>query len=29
MTLKAMKHRPQPLADDVVTELDKMQAAWK
>jgi len=29
MTLEAMKHRPKPLDDDVVKELEKMQAAWK
>jgi len=29
MTLEKMKHRPQPLAEDVVEELDRMQALWK
>lgn len=29
VTLEKMAHRPEPLADDVVKELDKMQATWK
>lgn len=29
MTLEAMEHRPTPLDDDVVKELDQMQASWK
>ena len=29
MTLEAMKHRPEPLDDNIVKELDKMQASWK
>jgi trimethylamine--corrinoid protein Co-methyltransferase len=28
-TLAKMKHRPRPISDDVVKELDKMQAKWK
>ena len=28
LTLETMKHRPEPLDDDVVKELDKMQASW-
>jgi trimethylamine--corrinoid protein Co-methyltransferase len=29
LTLEKMKHRPEPLDDDVIKELDKMQASWK
>ncbi|MCG8619695.1 MAG: trimethylamine methyltransferase family protein [Desulfobacterales bacterium] len=29
LTLEKMKHRPAPLAEDVIKELDAMQAAWK
>jgi len=29
ITLAKMRHRPAPLPDDVVKELDKMQAKWK
>jgi trimethylamine--corrinoid protein Co-methyltransferase len=29
MTLETMKHRPEALDDDVIKELDKMQASWK
>jgi trimethylamine--corrinoid protein Co-methyltransferase len=29
LTLEKMKHRPEPLADDVVKELDRMQASWE
>ncbi len=29
LTLEKMKHRPAPLADDVIKELDGMQASWK
>ena len=28
LTLEKMKHRPEPLADEVVRELDRMQASW-
>ncbi len=29
VTLEKMKHRPKPLSEDVVKELDRMQASWK
>lgn len=29
LTLEKMQHRPQPLAEDLVKELDRMQAGWK
>ena len=29
MTLEKMKHRPAPLAGEVIRELDRMQASWK
>ena len=29
VTLKKMEHRPEPLADEIVKELDRMQASWK
>jgi trimethylamine--corrinoid protein Co-methyltransferase len=29
LTLEKMQHRPEPLADVVVQELDRMQASWK
>ncbi|WP_022665104.1 trimethylamine methyltransferase family protein [Desulfospira joergensenii] len=29
LTLEKMKHRPEPLADDIIRELDRMQASWK
>jgi len=29
MTLEAMQRRPKPLDEDVVRELDRMQASWK
>ncbi|OQY51413.1 MAG: hypothetical protein B6230_04970 [Desulfobacteraceae bacterium 4572_89] len=29
LTLKNMTHRPKPLAEDVIKELDRMQEAWK
>ena len=29
MTKEAMEHKPEPLASDVIKELDRMQAHWK
>lgn len=29
LTLKKMAHRPAPLSDEIIQELDRMQAAWK
>ncbi len=29
LTLEMMKHRPEPLDDKIIKELDKMQASWK
>jgi trimethylamine--corrinoid protein Co-methyltransferase len=29
LTLEKMKHRPAPLSDDIIKELDRMQSAWK
>jgi len=29
ITLKKMAHRPEPLYDKVVKELDRMQSGWK
>jgi trimethylamine--corrinoid protein Co-methyltransferase len=29
LTLETMKHRPEPLDENVIKELDKMQASWK
>lgn len=29
LTLKKMEHRPTPLSEKIITELDRMQAAWK
>ncbi|SLM30229.1 Trimethylamine:corrinoid methyltransferase [Desulfamplus magnetovallimortis] len=29
LTLEKMKHRPAPLSDEVIKELDRMQATWK
>jgi len=29
LTLKFMEHRPAPLSDEIIAELDKMQASWK
>ncbi len=29
LTLEKMKHRPKPLSDDVVKELDQMESAWQ
>jgi trimethylamine--corrinoid protein Co-methyltransferase len=29
LTLEKMNHRPQPLSEEVIRELDRMQAAWK
>ncbi|MEX1313466.1 MAG: trimethylamine methyltransferase family protein, partial [Desulfotignum sp.] len=29
LTLEKMKHRPAPLSDDIIKELDRMQATWK
>ena len=29
LTLKKMKHRPQPLSKEIVKELDRMQAGWQ
>jgi trimethylamine--corrinoid protein Co-methyltransferase len=29
ITLEKMKHRPAPLPDKVIKELDRMQAKWK
>ncbi|MBF0209427.1 MAG: trimethylamine methyltransferase family protein [Desulfamplus sp.] len=29
LTLEKMKHRPAPLSDDVIKELDRMQKSWK
>jgi trimethylamine--corrinoid protein Co-methyltransferase len=29
LTLEKMKHRPEPLPDDVTKELDRMQASWR
>jgi trimethylamine--corrinoid protein Co-methyltransferase len=29
LTLQKMNHRPEPLTEDIIKELDRMQAAWK
>jgi trimethylamine--corrinoid protein Co-methyltransferase len=29
LTLEKMKHRPEPLSEEIVKELDRMQANWK
>ncbi len=29
LTLEKMKHRPEPLPDDIIKELDRMQTLWK
>jgi len=29
LTIQKMQHRPEPLSEDIIKELDRMQAAWK